>query len=194
MLPKSRKALKIEEFETDEDILETTCKWKLWRRRLEIQMKYFDTVKPDLIKAALLVHGGDKILSIGENGAEPEGESDEYKKIIAKIEQVYVAQNTRLHARFRFIKAVRQSNQSIAQYELELRRLAKECDFHGHDEEMILNRLILTCKDDSLQAKALENNWTLEDFLKYATTKQDDVEAQRNEMKMEIKKGSLEVR
>jgi hypothetical protein len=27
MPPKSRKALKIEEFEPDEDILETTCKW-----------------------------------------------------------------------------------------------------------------------------------------------------------------------
>jgi hypothetical protein len=182
MPPKSRKALKIEEFEP-----------KLWRRRLEIQMKYFDIVKPDDMKAALLVHGGDKILSIDENGAEPEGDLDEYKKLIAKIEHVYVAKNTRLHARFRFNKAVRQSNQSIAQYELELRRLAKECDFHGHDEEMILDRLILTCRDESLQAKALENNWTLEDFLKYATTKQD-VEAQRNEMKMEIKKESLEVR
>ena len=61
----------------------------------------------------------------------------------------------RLHARFRFNKAVRQSSQSIAQYELELRRLAKECDFHGYDDEMILDRLILTCKDESLQAKAL---------------------------------------
>ena len=81
----------------------------------------------------------------------------------------------RLQSRFRFNKAVRQSNQSIAQYELELRRLAKECDFHGHDEEMSLDRLILTFKDKSLQAK--ENNWTLEDFLNYATTKQD-VEAQ----------------
>jgi hypothetical protein len=195
MPPKARKALKIEVFEPDEDILETTCKWKLWRRRLEVQMKYFDIVKPEDMKAALLVHGGDKILSIDENGAEPAGELDEYGKLIAKIEHVYVATNTRLHARFRFNKAVRQSNQSIAQYELELRRLAKECDFHGHDDEMILDRLILTCKDESLQAKALENNWSLEDFLKYATTKQD-VEAQRIEMKMEIKNElpDLEVR
>ena len=106
--------------------------------------------------------------------------------MIAKIEHIYVARNTRLHARFRFNKAVRQSNQSIAQYELELRRLAKECDFHGYDDEMILDRLILTCKDESLQAKALENNWSLEDFLTYATTKQD-VEAQRNEMKTGVK-------
>jgi hypothetical protein len=53
MPPKSRKALKIEEFEPDEDILETTCKWQLWRRRLEIRMKYFDIVKPDDMKAAL---------------------------------------------------------------------------------------------------------------------------------------------
>ena len=93
-----------------------------------------------------------------------------------------MTKDTRLHARFRFNKAVRQPGQSIAQYELELRRLAKECDFHGYDE-MILDRLILMCKDENLQAKALENNWPLRDFLKYATTKQD-VEAQRNEMKL----------
>jgi hypothetical protein len=59
MPPKSRKALKIEKFEPDEDILETTCKW-LWRQRLEIQMKYFEIVKPDDMKAALLVHGATK--------------------------------------------------------------------------------------------------------------------------------------
>ena len=89
-----------------------------------------------------------------------------------------MTKDTRLHARFRFNKAVRQ----YEQYELKLRRLTKECDFHGYDE-IILDRLILTCKDENLQAKALENNWPLRDFLKYATTKQD-VEAQRNEMKL----------
>ena len=54
---------------------------------------------------------------------------------------------------------------------------------------MILDRLILTCKGESLQAKALENNWSLEDFLKYAITKQD-VEAKRSEMKTGIKNES----
>ena len=96
MPPKTRKALKIEPFEPDEDILETTCKWKLWRRRLEVQMKYFDIVKPEDIKAALLVHGGDKILSIDENSAQPQEDLDEYKTLIAKIEHIYVARNTRL--------------------------------------------------------------------------------------------------
>ena len=57
---------------------------------------------------------------------------------------------------------------------------------------MILDRLILTCKDENLQAKALENNWSLRDFLKYATTKQD-IKAQRNEMKMEIKSESSDL-
>ncbi len=36
---------------------------------------------------------------------------------------------------------------------------------------MILDRLILRCRVKILQAKALENNWALEDFLKYQTTK-----------------------
>lgn len=136
MPPKSRKALKIEEFEPDEDILGTTRKWKLWRRRLEVQIYYYNMTKPEDMKAALLVHDGDKILSIDENGIEPEGELNEYEKLIAKVD----------HARFRFNKAVRQPCHSIAQYELELRRLAKECDFHGYEDEMILDRLILTIK------------------------------------------------
>ena len=76
MPPKTRKALKIEPFEPDEDILETTCKWKLWRRRLEVQLKYYVIVKPEDMKAALLVHGGDKILSIDENGAQPQEDLD----------------------------------------------------------------------------------------------------------------------
>ena len=102
-----------------------------------------------------------------------------------------MAKNTRLHARFRF-KAVRQPCRSVAQYELELRRLAKECDFHGYENEMILNRLILTFKDDDLQAKSLENNWSLRDFLKYATTKQD-TKVQRDEMKTTMKSEPLDL-
>ena len=39
---------------------------------------------------------------------------------------------------------------------------------------------------ENLQAKALENNWPLRDFLKCATTKQD-IEAKRNELKREMK-------
>ena len=87
------------------------------------------------MKAALLVHRGDKILSIDANGAEPPEDLVEYTALIAKIEHIYVARNMRLHARFRFNKAVRQSNQSITQQVLELRRLVKECD-----DEMILDR------------------------------------------------------
>ena len=64
MPPNSRKALKIEEFEPDEDILETTCKWKLWKRKLEVQMNYYDITKQEDKKAAILVHGGDKIFAI----------------------------------------------------------------------------------------------------------------------------------
>lgn len=57
------------------------------------------------MKAALLVHVGDEVLSIDEDGTEPEDDLDEYKKLIQKA--------------------------------IELPRLAKECDFHGYDDEII---------------------------------------------------------
>ena len=84
----------------------------MWRQILEVQLKYFDFAKPEGMKA----HGGGKILSIDKNAAEPEGDLGEYKKLIAKIEHVYVSTNTRIHARFRFNKIVRQPGQSIVQY------------------------------------------------------------------------------
>ena len=52
---------------------------ELWRRRFEVQMKYFEIVKPEDMKAALLVHDGDKILSIDENGDELDDDLDEYE-------------------------------------------------------------------------------------------------------------------
>ena len=51
-------------------------------------MKYFDIVKPEDMKAALLVHGGDKILLTDENDAQPQEDLDEYKTLIAKIEHM----------------------------------------------------------------------------------------------------------
>ena len=50
------------------------------------------------MKAALLVHRGDKILSIDENGAEPPEDLVEYTALIAKIEHIgiYVARSMRL--------------------------------------------------------------------------------------------------
>ena len=58
-------------------------------------MKYFDIVKSEDMKAALLVHGGNKILSIDENGAQPQEDLDEYKTWIAKIEHIYMLQQIR---------------------------------------------------------------------------------------------------
>ena len=40
------------------------------------------------MKAALLVHRGDKILSIDDNGAEPPEDLVEYTALIAKIEHI----------------------------------------------------------------------------------------------------------
>lgn len=46
------------------------------------------------MKAALLVHVGDEVLSIDEDGTEPEDDLDEYKKLIQKaIELPRLAKN-----------------------------------------------------------------------------------------------------
>ncbi len=91
-------------------------------------------------------------MSIDENSPETEDkDANEYTELIGKIEKIYIPKELRLHARYRFIKARKETGQTIAQHEIELRRLAKDCEFHGYDDEMILDRLLSTCEDEKLQ-------------------------------------------
>ena len=152
-------------------------------------MDYFGIKESKGKRMCFLVHGGEHILSIDENSAERQDEyADENKQLIEKIENIYVSKKSRLHARFRFNKARREAGQTIAQYEIELRRLAKECDFHDHEDEMILDRLLLTCGDEKLQDEALAKDWDVKTFMKYATMKQD-IKAQTDEMRLEESPG-----
>ena len=150
-------------------------------------MDYFDITDPKDKRMCLLVHGGEHILSIDENSPEIDNkDADEYTELIAKIEKIYIPKKSQFHARYRFSKARKEAGQTIAQYEIELRRLAKDCEFHGYDDEMILDRLLSTCDDDKLQDEALSNDWDLKTFVKQATMKQD-IKAQTEDMKSEAK-------
>ena len=181
----TEKGIKSRRFVPTDDILETSNKWKSWRRKIEIQMEYFGIQDPKDRRMCLLVHGGNHIMSIDENSAETESkEDDEYESLINKIEKVFIPKKSRLHARFRFNKARIEQGQTIAQYEIELRRLAKMCEFHGYEDEMILDHIILTCGDEKLQDEALSKDWDLTEFMKHAIMKQD-VRAQTDEMKSE---------
>ena len=56
---------------------------------------------------------------------------------------------------------------------------------------MILDRLLLTCGDEKLQDEVLAKDWDLKTFMKHATMKQD-IKAQTDDMKSEIKEESPE--
>ena len=55
-----KKALKVEEFLPSDDILETSSRWKSWRRKIELQMDYFEITDPKDKTMCLLVHGGEQ--------------------------------------------------------------------------------------------------------------------------------------
>jgi hypothetical protein len=65
-----KKALKVEEFLPTDDILETSSKWKSWKRKIELQKDYFEINDPKDKRMCLLVHGGEHIMSIDENSPE----------------------------------------------------------------------------------------------------------------------------
>ena len=103
-----------------------------------------------------------------------------------QIENIYVIQKNRLFSRYRFNTATPKSNQTTAEFENELRGLAKDgCSFTNVSEH-ILDRLIITCTDKNLQSEALEEEWDLDKFLKKSTTR-TNVAAQKSELFPDIK-------
>jgi hypothetical protein len=96
-----KKALRVEEFVPTDDILETSTKWKSWRRKIELQMEYFGIQDPKYMRMCLLVHGGDQIMSIDENSVETGSkEGVLYTNLIDKIEKIFIPKKSRLHDDF----------------------------------------------------------------------------------------------
>ena len=61
------------------------------------------------------------ILSIDKNSSESDNkDADKYAELIAKIEKIYIPKKSRLHTCYRFNKASKEADQTIAQYKIEL--------------------------------------------------------------------------
>ena len=71
--------------------------------------------------------------------------------------------------RFRFYNRSRRSEESIADYLAELRRLARDCNFGSSLDSMLRDRLVLGANDDAMQQKLFaERSLTLEKALSIA--------------------------
>ena len=187
--------LRISEFVVTEDRLDCGRLWSRWVERFEREIVYQGvslTAKPEIAKAALLIHAGMDVEDIHDslpNVTKPEDMSDanwtEYAKSKAKLTAYFSPGVCNDFALYELISTRMMGGETVAAYAVRLRELAKRCSFENWNADKMIKVLILSnMQDDELRIKLLHKDRTLDEVLKKAQQK-DDATARAKEMKKE---------
>lgn len=87
-----------------------------------------------------------------------------YEEAVAVLQQHYAPKRSIVTERYRFYRRNQESSESIAQFIVELKRLAMTCSFGSFLEEALRDRLIAGLRTDSIRCRLLalpdnEVNW-----------------------------------
>lgn len=178
--------LKTSPFVLQSDPLANGKAWEEWIEGLEREFRYFRIQDPQDRKDALIIFGGRDLARLERSLPDPperEGEApDAYVKLKQKLDEHFLPQKNKHHARYVFSKIRPNSGESTAVYAARLREKATECDFGDSMEERILEHLIQTVQNETLVKKAISKRWALDRFIQEAS-QTEDINAQMAEMK-----------
>ncbi|KAJ8310236.1 hypothetical protein KUTeg_012101, partial [Tegillarca granosa] len=152
----------------DSDSHDAGPKWDKWVSRLEL---LFDGMKltDDKQKRALLLHyAGDCVFDIYET---QKGDSQaKYEETVNVLKNYFAPRKNFQMEIYKFRNYKQASGQSLDECVTELRRLARSCDFHDAEKE-ILSTVIQNCRSNRLRRRALrETDKTLNDILTVGRT------------------------
>ncbi|KAJ8314428.1 hypothetical protein KUTeg_006578 [Tegillarca granosa] len=152
----------------DSDSHDAGPQWDKWVSRLEL---LFDGMKltDDKQKRALLLHyAGDRVFDIYET---QKGDSQaKYEETVNVLKNYFAPRKNIQMEIYKFRNYKQASGQSLNEFVTELRRLARSCDFHDTEKE-ILSTVIQNCRSNRLRRRALrETDKTLNDILTVGRT------------------------
>ena len=158
--------LKIAPFDINEDRLNSGRVFTRWLQRFERELIYGGVViseKPDVAKAALLIHAGIAVEDIHDSlpdPTKPEGvnAADWTSYVVAKTKLVDYFSPIVCNdfAIFELINTKMEGGETIASYTVRLRERATKCDFSNwSSDKMIKALLISNITDDDLRLKLL---------------------------------------
>ena len=191
--------LQISPFDVTEDRLDCGRLWSRWVERFERELIYHGvevSTKPDLARAALLIHAGIAVEDIHDSlpdMVKPENivaaSWTSYAGSKAKLAAYFSPQVCNDFAIFELINTKMQSSKTIAAYALRLREAAKKCDFSNWNEDKMIKMLLISnMQDEELRLKLLQKDRPLTEVLRKAQQK-EDAQA-RNKVLSKEKSGS----
>ena len=180
------KDIRMQAFIADSYPDETGRQWKKWKNELLTRFRYFRIASTQDCVDALHIYGGEQIRELIEsleNVPTPSSAEslNEYKKIIAKLDNHFIHMVHPDCARNKLEKMRQNEGESVAQYHVRLRLQVTKCSFTDPDD-VIQSKSLQTMRDKKLRREAMVKRYTQQQLLEHAANKKDiDRQAQHME-------------
>ena len=176
------KDIRMQAFIADLHPNETGRRWKKWKNQLLTRFRYFCISNVQDRVNALHIYGGEQIGELENVPTHSSAENpDEYKKIIAKLDNHFIPMVNPDCARSKLEKMCQNEGESVAQYYVCLRLQVAKCGFTDPDD-IIRSKILQTMHDKKLRQEAMVKRYTLQQLLEHTANKEDiDQQAQHME-------------
>ena len=87
-------------FRIREDQLYTGKEWEEWLEAIEREFRYFKISNPVDKKDALIIYGDKEISRLEKSLPDPSGDLNEYEKLRAKLNDYFMPERNKHHARY----------------------------------------------------------------------------------------------
>lgn len=142
---------------------EATEEFESYMERM--QHLFMINVVEERMKVSLFITlAGPNVYQIVKNLVAPKKPSEySFEEITNKLLQHFKPAVSEIHERFVFNQCVQKSDQSIAEYIVQIRKLASTCNFGAFLEEAMRDRLVCGIRSENTQKKLLsESNLTFQ--------------------------------
>ena len=121
-------------------------------------------VKEDKYAAVLLSAVGEETYALLRNLVSPSSPKEKtFEEIIKTLQAHFEPRPLVIAERFRFHRRNQRSDESVADFVAELRRLAKDCEFRDHLDEALRDRFVCGLLNEATQKRLLtEPNLTMQ--------------------------------
>ena len=152
--------LKSQPFVPGDDPIVKGKAWDDWLEEIEREFRYFKITEPLDKKDALIIYGGKEIVRLEKSLPTPTDGTNEYEKLRKKLNDYFKPKKNKHHARYVFLKMRPTHDETTNAYAARLREKANDCEFEANCDERILEHLIQTTQNRSLDIqKAINKKW-----------------------------------
>lgn len=140
-------------------------RWEKWREHFEAYLEWKNVVDHEEKYKTLMLFGGSDVRRVVSklqvDGSHPM--DNRYRAALQLLDEYFIPRVSRTFERQRFRQMIPEANEKLDKYVIRLRKQAANCGFENQTDNMIIDQIVSTAKDDKLKRKWLEKDYTLDE-------------------------------